>query len=341
MKCCLTSEADRTSDATARRNTSPARPTLVCLALILLSGSAWCFTNEITGYASPKTDLLVPDSRKGEFKQLEIDRHYQLVKQIATGYLILWETTEGTPRLALVPFHDKFSNPTAHPYEPPITLINIAGITARPGFIPFKAGDSYPVVAQTNGSYSVIFSYRTLTQTVAVAETNFTYISLADYTGVIQSLVAAAKSRLATGASPDYVAATYTDYHGNFSAETAKARQELGKKYFERAARARYAAENEPEREPVPAEPPPNGLVKYQGKWVPKLEAEQLQKEVQQFEAEQTANGLVKYQGEWIPKLDAEQLQKGLVKFHDDWVTPAEKEKRLAEEKQKPAEAVK
>jgi len=298
-----------------------AHKSLVCLALILLSGSAWSFTNAITGYACCKSDLLVPDPSKGKFRQLQLDRHYELVKQIDTGYVILWENTDGTPRLALVPFHTKIGNPTAHPYEPPITLINIGGITAQPGFIPFKAGDSYPVLAQTNGIYSVVYTCQTLTQTVAVAETNFTFISLTDYAGIIRSLVSAARTRMATGASPDHVAATFTDYQGIFSAETASARRALRKQYFETAVRAQYQAENEAERQRVDAEQTAKGLVNYQGEWITKARAAEIQKEIAQFEADQAA--------------------KGLVKYHDEWITAEEKEKRLAEERRKQQEPLK
>jgi len=59
------------------------------------------------GYAWPKSDLLIPDTSEGEFKRLQTERHYELVKQIDTGYVVLWENTNGSPRLAFVPFRDR------------------------------------------------------------------------------------------------------------------------------------------------------------------------------------------------------------------------------------------
>lgn len=215
---------------------------------------------EPIGYIWPKQDLLIPDATKGQFKKLQISQRYDLLKQIDSGYLIPLEHTDGSLGIALIPFRDRMGNRTANPYEPPITFVNIDGVTIRPGFIPLETGKKYAVASKDKGNYSVFFCCTAFTQTVTVAETNFSFVSSADYTGVIKALTSSAERLIATNASLEYVAAVFTNYSGKFAAETASEREELARKYVTQAARDRYL----------------------------------------QFEADQRAKGLVKDYGEWV-----------------------------------------
>ncbi|MBI4473824.1 MAG: hypothetical protein HY646_14240 [Acidobacteria bacterium] len=237
-------------------------------ALMLFFAVGASFAAETIGFVWPKKDLLIPDTSKGDFKLLRGGNTYPLLKEIDAGYVVLWETIEGSPRLALIPFRDNMGNLTASPYGPPVTLRSV-DVKARPAFIPLTAGERYPVVARSNGNCSVAFTYGALTQIVLVAETNCSYVSAGDYTSVLSKLISSAASQISTGASSADVAATFTNYRGQFADETSKEREELAKQYTEQVALA----------------------------------------EKHNFEAEQTAKGLVEFRGEWI--------------------TPAEKQKRL------------
>lgn len=259
---------------------------------------------DLIGYAWPKSNLLIPDTGGVQFKPLQVWRHYDLVKQIDTGYLIQWETTDGSPRLALIPFRDRLTNPTASSSDPPITLISAMGITAQPGFVPLSAGERYPVVVRSNNCCWVVFTLGALTQTVVVAETNVNYLSAGDYTtvvtGVLNQLKVSAERLIASNAEPERVSAVFKSYHGEYASDTAKEREELAMKYAGQAAlvrrrvlAAQWAEQDAKDRAADEARRA-KGLVAFNGEWVTPAEQQQrserearLQAEARKREAEE------------------------------------------------------
>jgi hypothetical protein len=78
---------------------------------ILVCFAVHCFAAEPTGYAWPKTDLLITNSSPLTFKSLKTHGTYPLLVTLQSGYSVVCESVDGQKRAAFLPLRDRFGNP--------------------------------------------------------------------------------------------------------------------------------------------------------------------------------------------------------------------------------------
>lgn len=238
------------------------------------------------GYAWPKSIILITNTAPSSYKPLKNGGTYPLLLTLESGYSIICEGVDGQKRAALLPLRDRFGNPlnvqrvgdalsVSSGYVLSGTL-DLGDVDLKPGVIALADGGRYLVASLSNGTCSIVYTNGGLTETVSVPEIYVRYASMADYTSILKSLISAAESQIATGGSPAYVAAIFTNYHGSFTAETAQERGELSKQYEQRA--------TEYQRQKLVEEQKAKGLIEFRGEWVAPHEMERRLAEEAEFQ---------------------------------------------------------
>jgi hypothetical protein len=202
-----------------------------------------------------------------------------------------------------LPLRDELGNPTVQDFDTPADSVTVRSdsdlVQLKPGFFPLRSNLTYTVLSRENGGLNLFFAAATLTQAVFVAETDVTFLSVADYNKATQAVIQDSKDRADKALAEGHFAGVgdiFKRYQGEFADETTKEREQLAKEYDERASVAEQRFE---------ADQKARGLVQYEGQWmttnqVAEAEEQRTKQQEQQYEAVQRANGLVLYDGKWV-----------------------------------------
>ena len=141
--------------------------------LLILSTAIADETAPVLGYAVMRRDRAIPEKGEHKFPMPPKGTILYSPKASATGYLVVWDDTEGEPRMAVLPFRDQYGRATAKAWlydagmETNTVEVRIP-MPLRLGYIPLMRGRKYSIIASDADSYTLRYDFHGLARTITI-----------------------------------------------------------------------------------------------------------------------------------------------------------------------------